>query len=468
MDSWGSIYSVLMIAQREAIIFAAVGLFIGGLDDFLIDLLFMARSVWRKIFIYSRHARMTAATLPPSSKPGGIAIFVPAWHESAVIGAMLRAAVRQWGTDEACSYRIFVGAYPNDRDTISAIAAFANDCVRVQLVIHIHDGPTTKADCLNRLWQALKREEQATGQYYKAVVLHDAEDVVHRDELRLFDTMIDRFDMVQLPVRPLVSQQSRWIAGHYCDEFAESHGKTLLAREALGAAVPSAGVGCAFGRRALNRIAHARGGSPFDPASLTEDYEIGLRIAEMNGRTVFIRMHDENGELICTKEHFPETLDTAVNQKARWFIGISLAGWDRMGWHGSWRERWMRMHDRRATLSAVILLAAYVATLGYGVELLVGLVWGIQAPPYPPALSLCLSFTAVLMLWRLLVRAYFSGLTYGWRQGLLAIPRAVVANLIAMLAARRAVFLYIGQLRGKSLKWDKTTHRFPEVLDSAA
>jgi adsorption protein B len=33
--------------------------------------------------------------------------------------------------------------------------------------------------------------------------------------------MIDRFDLVQLPVLPLVNPQSRWVSGHYCDEFAE-------------------------------------------------------------------------------------------------------------------------------------------------------------------------------------------------------------------------------------------------------
>jgi hypothetical protein len=37
-----------------------------------------------------------------------------------------------------------------------------------------------------------------------AVVLHDAEDVVHPLELTLFDQLIDRAGLVQLPVMPLV------------------------------------------------------------------------------------------------------------------------------------------------------------------------------------------------------------------------------------------------------------------------
>src|SRR3546814_11273742 len=80
------------------------------------------------------------------------------------------------------------------------------------------------------------------------------------------------------PYPTLFRSQSRWISGHYCDEFAEAHGKYLVVREAIGAAVPSAGVGCAFARAALEQVAQDQGGLPFDPGCLTEDYELGLRI----------------------------------------------------------------------------------------------------------------------------------------------------------------------------------------------
>jgi adsorption protein B len=130
-------------------------------------------------------------------------------------------------------------------------------------------GPTTKADCLNRLWERLLEDEAAEGVRAKAVVLHDAEDVVHSAELRVFDQLIERFDLVQLPVLPLLDKGSRWIAGHYADEFAEAHGKEMLVRQWLGAGLPSAGVGCAFSRSILDRIAQQSGGRPFDAASLT-------------------------------------------------------------------------------------------------------------------------------------------------------------------------------------------------------
>jgi len=404
---------------------------------------------------------MTGATLPLSDAPGTIAIFVPAWNESNVIGAMLHNCLSTWQRGD---YNIFVGTYPNDPASIAAVAKVAEQDNRIRLVILPHDGGTTKADCLNHLWAAMLRDESAHNMQYKAIVLHDAEDVVHADEIRLYDRMIDRFAMVQLPVRPLISQQSLWIAGHYADEFAEAHGKHLVLREAIGAAVPSAGVGCAFARQQLANIAQERGGSPFDQTSLTEDYEIGLRIAERGGRTAFVSMNDAKGRLICTQEHFPETIKDAVKQKARWFLGISLAGWDRMGWGGSLAERWMRLHDRRAGLTALVLFTAYLATIGYGILSLAEEAGLIALPAYPRSVTIAMLCTAFLMLWRLAFRCAFSTRAYGWKQGLLSIPRTVVGNIIAMMAARKAMGAYIRQLRGGAVIWDKTRHQFPKAM----
>src|SRR3546814_7424299 len=77
------------------LLFAVVGLAIGGIDDFIIDMVFLCRRLWRKLIIYSRHRRMTTATLPASPRPGRIAIFIPAWQEADVIGPMLDNALGQ-------------------------------------------------------------------------------------------------------------------------------------------------------------------------------------------------------------------------------------------------------------------------------------------------------------------------------------------------------------------------------------
>src|SRR5918998_1142604 len=69
--------------------------------------------------------------------------------------------------------------------------------------------------------------------------------------------------VVQLRVLPLIDPSSRWISGHYCDEFAEAHIKELVVREAVRAAIPLAGVGCAIARTPLARLAAMQEGKPF-------------------------------------------------------------------------------------------------------------------------------------------------------------------------------------------------------------
>ncbi|MEO1170139.1 MAG: glycosyl transferase family protein [Pseudomonadota bacterium] len=326
-------------------------------------------------------------------------------------------------------------------------------------------GPTTKADCLNRLWAALEDEERRTGSRFKSVILHDAEDVVHPDEIALFDRLIEHHDLVQIPVIPLPHPKSPWVAGHYCDEFAEAHGKDLVIRDSLGAGVPSAGVGCAVSRDALGALAEERGGLPFDADSLTEDYELGLSLAERGKSGAFARFHDgDTGELVAVYAHFPATLSEAVRQKTRWVTGIALYGWDRLGWHGGAADVWMRLRDRSSILAALILFAAYIAAvLGFAL-LVVHLASGRPLPELPPILSTILSINLGLLLWRLSVRAYFTGRTYGLRQALLAVPRAVVSNIIAMISARRAITGYLFSRRGRRPAWDKTRHIFPDNI----
>jgi len=290
--------------------------------------------------------------------------------------------------------------------------------------------------------------------------------VVHPDEIRLFDFMIDRFELVQLPVLPLPGRGTwlaRAISNHYGDEFAENHGKALTVREALGASILSAGVACAFERATIGRLSDPNHGGPFDPSSLTEDYEAGLRIANMGGRGVFVRMRDAAGALVATREYFPDRIDAAVRQKARWMVGISLAGWDRMGWHGGPAEWWMRIRDRRSTLAALVLFAAYLALILWGLILCLSLLMPLPQPPLPYWIDTLLQITLALMVWRTAMRALFVGRTYGWRQAIMSIPRTFIANYIAILAARRAVFQYAKSLAGTPLAWDKTQHSFPDL-----
>ncbi|MFC4294510.1 glycosyltransferase family 2 protein [Novosphingobium tardum] len=255
---------------------------------------------------------------------------------------------------------------------------------------------------------------------------------------------------------------SRWIAGHYGDEFAEAHGKALVVRDALGAGIPAAGVGCGFTRAALGRIeavrrSHGETG-PFAAECLTEDYELGLLIGELGGRSRFVRARCTNGDLVATRELFPSDLGVAVRQKTRWMHGIAFQGWDRLGWRGRPVERWMRMRDRRGPLTAIVLFAAYALVLLWGLGL-VAKWFGLYHPrPLPVALKALLWTNFAGFLWRAAFRFAFTARAYGPVEGLRALARIPVANIIAIMAGRRAISAYLRSLLGAAVHWEKTTH----------
>lgn len=462
-DGFGGISGVsfaltaIDVVAREAMTLACAGFLIGGIDDLSLDLVYW----WGRL---RRRRTLRVAELVSRAR-GRIAIFVPAWQEADVIGPMLTAMLARFGDDD---FRIYVGTYPNDRPTIDAVAAIAAQDIRVRLVIGRVAGPTTKADCLNRLWSALDYEERADGWLARAIVLHDAEDVVHRDELLVYRALLGSYSVIQLPVLPLVDRGSRLVGGTYLDEFAEAHAKALVARDMLRAPLPLAGVGCAIDRSLLADIAERRGGAPFDPDALTEDYELGLMTAAAGARQCFARVRDDHGKLVAVREYFPATLDAAVRQKARWMIGIALSGWDRMGWGHvtDWRDHWMRARDRRAPLAVLMLLAAYVALIAWGLSSLLHWLDGSLALPFAFGLRVLLAINATLLIWRLAMRALFTWRAHGPIEAALSLPRAVVGNLIAMLAARRAIWRYVAGLRGAPIQWDKTTHRYPEPSEA--
>ena len=445
----------------ELALFAAAGFFLFAIDDLAVDLIYFVRRGWRSAAVYSRFPRAFAGTLASPMRPGWMAVFIPAWDEAAVIAPMLRATLQRFKHDD---YRLFVGHYRNDPATHAAI-----DSVKDTRIVAVEvdvDGPTTKADCLNRLYAALTAYEVALGEQAKAIVLHDAEDVVHPLELKLFDRLVERAGVVQLPVVPLIDPASPWVAGHYADEFAESHMKELVVREAVGAAIPLAGVGCAIERVALFRLAARHDGKPFAGASMTEDYEMGLRLGAIGVRTMFVRLPVEPGNraVVASRGHFPSSFDAAVRQKARWIGGIAFAGWDHLGWRGGIGERWMRMRDRRGPLAALLLLAGYLGALLWAQ---ISLANSLGAPievPVSPALAMLLQVNAWLLGWRLTMRFAFTTAAYGPMQGLRSIPRIVVANLIAVFAARRALILHN---KGGAKSWDKTHHIFPTELPPA-
>jgi adsorption protein B len=462
----------LELIERELMLFALFWFVLGVLDELLVDV------VWFVLRIFSRYR---TAHLPADAgqQPlvGTLAVFIPAWHESQVIGPTVRHMLDSWKSRD---FIIYVGCYCNDNATIAAATQAIGADKRVRIVINQTPGPTTKADCLNRVYEAMAEDEMRLGRRFSGIILHDSEDMVHELELHLIDGALAEVDFVQIPVFPAIPPQthwteSHWISGHYCDEFVESHAKAMVVRDALGAALPAAGTGCGFSRDVLEAIRKLRWREgeegPFAADCLTEDYELGLLVKRCGGRSRFLRRRDASGALIATRSYFPATLGHAVKQKSRWTHGIALQSWERLGWDKRLVDNWMSLRDRRGPLMALVLLAAY-ALLAIGV-LRAGLHWaGYPVPPVAwggtLAARMAIGICTFGLVWRAFMRVVFTTREYGLGEGGRSLLRIPIANIITIMAGRRALVAYCRTLLGGTVTWEKTEHLIHPALRNAA
>lgn len=461
----GWVLHAVLLTERELLLFAGFWIAVGLIDELAVDLTWL----WLRLT-----GRVRTRRLPhgyggaPLSGP--MAVFIPAFAETAVIGHTIRHMLQAWPQP---TLRIYVGCYRNDPATLVAAAEAAHDDPRIRLVLVDAAGPTTKADCLNRLFRALEQDEARSSQKFRGVILHDAEDMVHPAALEVIDTALGAVDLVQLPVRPVADHGNRWIAGHYADEFTESHAKAMVVRDALHLPLPAAGVGCGLSRAALDRLHAMQTGvgqpGPFAADALTEDYEMGLAVAKSGRGAAFVRLRAADGSLVSTSSCFPATLPAAVRQKTRWIHGIAFQGWERLGWSGRPLELWMMLRDRRGPLAALVLAAAYLLLALDAVLVLAQVAGFVPVLPLTDAHRLLLLAGLTGFVWRAFMKVLFVGNEYGWAEGLRAVLRIPVANVIAIMAGRRAIAAYVRSMTGQPVLWDKTEHAaHPAVLGPRA
>ena len=429
----------------------ALYILVSGFDDLFVDVVWLWFSVQGLLFKRPRVRLPTnevLATVPQQR----IAIFVPLWDEHRVIGEMLAhniAAIRY------ASYDFFVGVYPNDHPTLDAVRAAESRFPNVHVTVCPHDGPTFKADNLNWIYQGMLLYEEQHGLHYDSVLMHDAEDIIHPESLHWVNWFIGEYGFVQIPVLALATPPLKIIHGLYCDDFAEFHTRDLPARNFLGGFVPSAGVGTAYSREALETLATVSSNRIFEPASLVEDYEIGYRLSQLGFRQLFVPI-THRGTFLATREYFPSTLKAAIRQRTRWTIGISLQSWQRNGWGGDWRQYYWLWRDRKGLLSNPVSLLANVIC----VYALATAFW-IRVSP-PEYVTKILAVTLAIQTIRLSVRLWCSARVYGVLFSLLSPFRAVAANFVNSAAVCKALYRYaIVRLRGEALVWVKTEHAYP-------
>jgi bacteriophage N4 adsorption protein B len=390
-----------------------------------------------------------------------IAIFVPCWKESRVIGNMVRhnlAAI--------CyrNYDFFLGVYPNDHETVEVADQLAATFKNVHVAACPHPGPTSKADCLNWIYQRMTLFEEAHRTRFDTVVLHDAEDLIHPEALAVINRERATYAMVQIPVLPLPTPFGEFTHAVYCDEFAEFQVIDMPARQHSESFIPSNGVGTGFAREILDRLASERDNLVFDPASLTEDYEIGVRIHELGHAQLFVPLTIGGKGYVATREYFPRTLRSAIRQRTRWVTGIALQCWERHGWRGRWRTRYWFWRDRKGLFANPLSLATNLLFLAGAGDWLQSAYshrpWAF-AIANPKILALCW-FTLFLQSFRLALRAMYVARIFGLTFALGVPLRCFHGNLVNCCASLGAMWRYLhARLHRRPLAWLKTEHAYP-------
>jgi bacteriophage N4 adsorption protein B len=480
MNSFTDQIALLLVIAKILLMVVGFIFLISGLDDLFIDICYVLRSVYRKIAVLPKHKSLTEEQLQNHpEKP--IAIMLPAWDESSVIRPMLENTLRTLNYNQ---YVIFVGTYPNDKATHKEVDTVQENSNKVHRIVTPHDGPTNKADCLNWIYQGIKRYEKEHHIQFEIFVMQDCEDVIHPLCYKLFNYLIPRKDMIQLPVLSLQRKWYEFTGAHYLDEFSQLHYKDMVVREYLNRSIPAAGVGCAFSRNAFKVVAQHNNNQVFSIDSLTEDYDFGFRLKQYGLKQAFVRLfmprtithfNKKTGqqstktikELVCIREFFPSHFNAAVRQKSRWVLGITLQGWEHLGWFGNIATRYMLFRDRKSIITNLANITGYLLVL-----IILG-IWFIlwldqDAYRYPSLLEkgstlwYLVIANAFLLIIRIAQRAYCVYQLYDYKQALLSIPRMVWGNLINFLATYRAIRLYTRYLvTGKLIAWDKTAHSYP-------
>ena len=456
---------------------------ISGIDDLFFDGYYWIRYVFR-LWKTRDYKPLTYERLAEKEEQM-IAVLIPCWHEAGVIGTMLK---HNCYSIDYSNYYLFVGVYPNDPKTINEVQEVADLIKNVRCVIGTTPGPTNKAANLNGIYHYVKAFEKTLKNSFNIFVFHDSEDIIHPMSFKLYNYLIPRKEMVQIPVFPLEINYLNFTHWLYADEFSEIHTKDIIVRESIHGHVPSAGVGTAFSRHALQLLEDPTTRTPFSTNSLTEDYRTSLALRIRGLKQIFVTetilrmkwrprgffrkgyVQKPTKEYIATRALFPLTYTKAVRQKARWIIGIVFQEWLHTQWPKEWIIKFTLAHDRKS----------FVTHLINGFGYFVFLFWVVYSlctytnPEYPslqeqfnlhPWVWWLIVTVTLMMIERMIQRMIAIRRVYGWIPSFLSIPRTFYGNLLNLHALIRAYKVYYttpqSQTSSKQPSWDKTDHHFP-------
>jgi Glycosyltransferase like family 2 len=424
---------------------------VSSVDDALIDILAMGI------------VRYRAPRLARSSDPvPATAVFVANWHEEEVLGKMVEGNLARIQIPEVS---LFLGVYPNDTETLRVAKELELKYpTRVRVITNSLPGPTSKGQMLNEMFSQVFANDDCP----ELIVLHDSEDVIDPRTFPIYAAYAGDHDFIQVPVFSLTRAKGAHVASTYMDEFAERHTREMIVRNAVGAAIPSAGVGTCMSKRLIRHFLRTRG-QVLMSGAVTEDYILGVEAKREGFKSAFAAVSanmEEGLDFVATREFFPKTLAASIKQKTRWVYGINFEAMHKLGWDGDPWDLYFFIRDRKGMITNFL---PPISLLLLGL-LLLGYINLDELPPeLEPLLVASMWINLVALIARYFIRAASCRQVYGRFDWIGVAKRWPLSLYINMVAVFRAWKTYIGEsaFASRPIVWSKTTHELPDDFMAA-
>lgn len=381
--------------------------------------------------------RLGAAVLAPRWSPRTpvsdaelpmISLIVALHDEAAILPALIDALERlDYPHDRR---EIILALEDHDHATRAAARALARRHP-LRIVSLPPLGPTTKPRALNFALQAARGT---------LIAVYDAEDAPHRDQLRAAAEAMAADPGLGVVQAPLgwYNRRQNWLTGQFGLEYAAQFHALLPLYARLGWPLPLGGTSNIFRRAALEDV----GG--WDPFNVTEDADLGFRLARQGWRAGLIAPP--------TTEEAPAAVTPWVNQRSRWLKGHLITWLVHMrrpraliaqaGWRGA------------ASLHLTVF-ANVLSALVHGPSVLLGAVLAAMLA-LAGALPAALAGLAVTSL------AYLAAMACAWRgarrAGFRAKPLALLTMPAYWLLQAPAALKALREMPRQPYLWDKTDH----------
>lgn len=321
-NRWARRWTVVSCVQFLALAALVDGTATAILVSILLSGAFFAWTALRILSVFSARNPPPRASLPLDDEVPVYTILVALHDEARAVPGLLKALGLFDYPKEKLDIKFILE--PEDRATRAAIERLAHT-LPFEIVTAPRDGPRTKPKALNAALPF------ARGQF---LAVYDAEDRPDPAQLKLaltaFRAAGDELACVQASLT-IDNTQDSWLTRLFTAEYAGLFDVFLPGLASHRLPLPLGGSSNHFRTAALRRV------GAWDPYNVTEDADLGMRLARFGYCTDVIAS--------TTYEEAPSTLMPWLRQRTRWFKG--------------WMQTWLVHMRKPAELFSQLGLAGF-------------------------------------------------------------------------------------------------------------